>query len=90
MPIRVLVSIALITPLGILMGMPFPLGSTLTNRVATRLIPWMWGINGYTTVIGSVLWVILALSFGFNVVMYITCGIYLIGMLTLMGVKTYS
>ncbi len=87
MPVRVLISIALITPLGLLMGMPFPLGITLTNQVSKRLIPWVWGINGYATVIGSVLCVILALSFGFNAVMFIACGIYLIGMATVLGVK---
>ncbi|MBD3305730.1 hypothetical protein GF339_05065 [candidate division KSB3 bacterium] len=87
MPVRVFISILLITPLGLLMGMPFPLGITLTNQVSNRLIPWVWGINGYATVIGSVLCVILALSFGFKVVMLIACGIYLIGMLTVLGVK---
>ncbi len=87
MPVRVLVSIALIAPLGLLMGMPFPLGVALTNRVAKCLIPWGWGINGYATVIGSVLCVILALTFGFNNVMYIACGIYLVGMFTLLGVE---
>ncbi len=90
MPVRVFVSIVLIAPLGILMGMPFPLGITLTNRVAKRLIPWVWGINGYATVIGSVLCVILALSFGFNVVLFIACATYLIGMLTVLGIRPRS
>ncbi len=88
MPVRMFVSILLITPLGILMGMPFPLGVTLVNRASKRLIPWVWGINSYATVIGSVLCVILALSFGFRNVMFIACGIYSIGMLTVLGVKT--
>lgn len=87
MPVRILVSICLLAPLGVLMGMPFPLGITLTNQVSKRLIPWVWGINGYATVIGSVLCVILALSFGFSAVIFIACGIYLIGLAAIWGIK---
>ena len=88
MPVRILVSIALLTPLGLLMGMPFPLGITLVNRISKRLIPWVWGINGYATVIGSVLCVIIALAFGFKAVVFIACAIYLLGMAIVMTVKT--
>lgn len=88
MPVRILVSILLIVPLGILMGMPFPLGITLTNRVSQRLIPWVWGINGYATVIGSVLCVILALSFGFKAAIFMACGIYLAGLIAILCVRT--
>lgn len=87
MAVRMLMSIVFITPLGLLMGMPFPLGITLANQTSKRLIPWVWGINSYATVIGSVLCVILALSFGFKAVMFIACGIYLVGVLTVLGVR---
>ncbi len=87
MPVRILVSIAMIFPLGLMMGMPFPLGITLTNQVAQRLIPWVWGINGYATVIGSVLCVILALSLGFKAVIFVACGIYVIGLAAILSVK---
>jgi len=86
--VRVLVAILLIAPLAFLMGMPFPLGITLTNQVSERLIPWVWGINGYATVIGSVLCVILALIFGFKVVIFIAAGIYLAGLLSIISIKT--
>ncbi len=87
MPVRMLVSVLLIFPLGMMMGMPFPLGITMTNMVSQRLIPWVWGINGYATVIGSVLCVILALSFGFQAVIFIACGIYLFGLAMILTVK---
>jgi hypothetical protein len=69
------------------MGMPFPLGITLTNRVSKRLIPWGYGINGYASVIASVLCVILALSFGFSAVIFIACGVYLAGLAAILGIK---
>jgi len=88
MAVRVLIAILLIAPLALLMGMPFPFGIALINQVSQRLIPWVWGINGYATVIGSVLCVILALIFGFRVVIFIAAGIYLAGFLSLMTIKT--
>lgn len=87
MPVRMLISILMLFPLGLMMGMPFPLGITLANRVAPRLIPWVWGINGYATVIGSVLCVIFALSFGFKAVIFIACGIYVVGLIVISTVK---
>ena len=87
MPVRMLISILMLFPLGLMMGMPFPLGITLANRVAPRLIPWVWGINGYATVIGSVLCVIFALSFGFKAVIFIACGIYIVGLIAISTVK---
>jgi len=87
MPVRMFVSALMIFPLGMMMGMPFPLGITLANRVAPRLIPWVWGINGYATVIGSVLCVILALSLGFKAVIFVACGIYVAGLIAISTVK---
>jgi len=85
--LRILISMALITPLGVLLGMPFPLGIGLVNRVAPKLIPWVWGINGYATVIGSVLCVILALLLGFKAVLILACVIYLLGLVALLTVE---
>jgi hypothetical protein len=48
----------------------------------------VWGVNGYATVIGSVLCVILALSFGFKVAIFIACGVYLAGLVAILFVKT--
>ena len=86
-PVRILISILMLAPLGMLMGMPFPLGITFTNQIAQRLIPWVWGINGYATVIGSVLCVIFALMFGFKAVVFVACMIYLIGLAAITSIK---
>ncbi len=64
--LRVVYSVGLIAPLGILMGMPFPLGISLVHKTSSELIPWAWGINGYATVIGSPLCLILAITMGFK------------------------
>jgi hypothetical protein len=77
--IRVLASIFILIPIGFLMGIPFPLGirwlkeSSLENH-----IPWMWGINGVSSVLGSVMTIVVAISFGFTEVLLLSGGCYFI------------
>jgi len=62
-----LVSILLL-PLGFLMGLPFPMMiDRLKAKDLNSLIPYMWGINGVGTVIGSAISLILAIKFGFDI-----------------------
>lgn len=75
-PARIAVALALIAPLAVLMGMPFPLG---LDRVAARApgwIPWAWGVNGCASVVGAVLATVLAIHFGFVVVVLVALGLY--------------
>jgi spermidine synthase len=76
---RVLTSILLIAPLGIMMGMPFPTGLSFVERGARSFVPWAFGINGVASVAGSVLCIILALLAGFTTVLATAIVIYLIG-----------
>ncbi|MBN2381859.1 hypothetical protein JXQ70_03165 [bacterium] len=87
MAVRIVISILLIFPLGLVMGMPFPIGITIVDRISKPLIPWVWAINGYATVIGSVLCTILALNFGFRAVVVIACTIYLVGFTALFSLN---
>ncbi len=86
---RVAISVAILAPLGLAMGLPFPIGLRVLNECRPQLIPWAWAINGYTSVIGSVLAVVLALELGFTVVLFIAAGIYGVGVIgySLMATK---
>ena len=44
------------------MGMAFPLGMKIATIKSASLTPWLWGINGATSVCASVLAVAIALS----------------------------
>ena len=77
---RVILSIILIMPLGIFLGMPFPSGIRLVSKEAPALIPWAWGVNGFFTVIGSVVALMLSMMIGFQAVLWIAIGIYLFSM----------
>jgi hypothetical protein len=54
----------LLSPIGVLMGMAFPVGMRAATGWAPALTPWLWGINGATSVFASVLAVAIALHWG--------------------------
>ncbi|GAC1420589.1 MAG: hypothetical protein NVS9B7_11190 [Flavisolibacter sp.] len=80
---RIALAILLILPLGILLGMPFPSGIQLLRKQAPEMIPWAWGLNGFCTVIGSILAIILSMMVGFQAVLWISIIIYLISMMAI-------
>jgi hypothetical protein len=73
---RILLSIALIAPLGFCMGMPFPLGLSALATGPPSLTPWAWGINGCASVISAILATLLAIHFGFNAVILLALACY--------------
>jgi hypothetical protein len=62
--LRILTAVCLLLPMGVLMGMAFPLGMKLANLHEQGLTPWLWGLNGATSVCASVLSVSIALALG--------------------------
>ena len=80
---RIIVALAVIAPLGVLLGMPFPTGLGLVAAEAPGLVPWAWGINGFFTVIGTILALMLAMMAGFLVVLILAGVCYLAAWLAL-------
>ena len=74
---KILLSIALITPLGFCMGMPFPMGLSQLASGPPSLTAWAWGINGCASVISAILATLLAIHFGFNAVILLALACYL-------------
>jgi len=65
---RIALSVAIILPVGFLLGQPFPLGVRWARCQATGMIPWLWAVNGAASVVGSVLATLVALRLGFRAV----------------------
>lgn len=74
--LRILLSIALIAPLGFCMGVPFPLGLSSLASGPPSLTAWAWGINGCASVISAILATLLAIHFGFNAVILLALVCY--------------
>lgn len=78
---RIAVSVLLLAPLAFVMGMPFALGLRRIASADARVSAWAWGINGYASVVGSVVTVILSMTLGFRMVVWIGAGTYLVALL---------
>jgi hypothetical protein len=87
LPYRIIISVLLIAPLGIMLGMPFPTGLRIIAEEAPVLIPWAWGVNGFFTVIGSIGALIFGMAFGFKIVLIIAGGSYLAAQAAMMLIK---
>lgn len=75
--IKIAASVILIAPLAFAMGMPFPMGLSELGRHSESLIPWAWGVNGCASVISAVAATLVAIHFGFTVVMVMALLFYL-------------
>jgi hypothetical protein len=65
-PVRVAVVAVLVAFTGLFMGTALPLGMRAVADSAPGLIPWLWGVNGATSVFGSVLAAAVALAYGIS------------------------
>ena len=74
---RIALTVLLITPAGVLMGMPLPAGIRLMTANDSALVPWAWGMNGALSVIGATLAVFIAMNWGFSVTLMTGAAIYL-------------
>ncbi|NNL68039.1 MAG: hypothetical protein HKP30_17455, partial [Myxococcales bacterium] len=75
---RIAVGIAILAPVSFSLGMPFPLGVRLLNRGSPDLVPWAWACNGFLTVIGSVLCLIVSMAAGYTSAMLLAAVCYAI------------
>jgi hypothetical protein len=64
--LRILAAVGALFPIGLTMGMAFPLGLKLASSQSSSLTPWLWAINGATSVLASVLAVAIALGAGIS------------------------
>ena len=66
---RIALALALLGPIGFLLGMPFPLGLKALGARAPMLVPWAWGINACASVVSASLATFIALHVGFTPVL---------------------
>jgi len=71
--VRVLITLAVLAPLSFFMGTAFPAGA---SRVSEKELPFLWGINGFFSVIASVTAIIISINMGFTFVFYISFFCY--------------
>ena len=74
----------MLAPLGLCLGMFMPLGLGVGSRTqphGEEYVAWAWAVNGFFSVIGSVLTTILSMTFGFRAVQFVALGVYVVAAL---------
>jgi len=71
--VRVAVTLLFAGTLAFFMGMPFP---SLIMRSAERDVPVYWGVNGFFSVVASVLTVLISINLGFTAVFVVALVLY--------------
>jgi len=79
---RLIVGGLALAPLGFLMGTLFPKGIAYLEARAPERVAWAWGINGAASVISAITSALLALTFGFSIV--VACGAVCYGICSLL------
>lgn len=77
-PVRILVATGVLFPIGIFMGMAFPIGMKIASTRTGFLTPWLWGINGATSVCASVVAVIIAMTSGISTAFWTGLACYVV------------
>ena len=75
-PGRIAIAVLATFPMGLVMGTAFPLGMKLASERSPSLTPWLWGINGATSVLASVIAVVIAMSAGITASFWVGFGCY--------------
>jgi SAM-dependent methyltransferase len=73
---RLVFSVFSLAPMGILMGLPFPLGIAWLQAKSRIGIPLAWAVNGCASVIASVLAAMISLSYGYAIVLLLGASAY--------------
>jgi len=73
--VRIMISVVIIFPLGFFLGMPFPIGIGKISQDNVNMVSIGWAVNGFFSVTGTVIAVILAMTAGFKTV-FATAAIF--------------
>ena len=81
---RIMLTFAVLAPLGLCFGMFMPIGLRQVAQLGEfprEYIAWGWAVNGFASVVGSALATILAMIYGFHVVLFAGLMAYLVAYL---------
>jgi hypothetical protein len=73
---KLALAVAVIAPLAFALGVPFPLGLFLFRGERSHFLPWAWSMNGAFSVIATPIANLVAVSFGYTVVLILSLLLY--------------
>ncbi len=81
--VKIIVTVIITLPIGILMGIPFPYALEKLKAYHSTEIPWAYGINGFASVMGIIIANIFSIIFGFFFVVIIALLLYFMSLIFL-------
>ena len=88
--VKLFLTLIFIIPLAFLMGMPFPVAITYLYSSSGLQIPWAWGVNGYFSVISTVIAIIISVEVGYSMVMVGAAMAYFGALIAYVSVTGFS
>lgn len=88
---RIGATIFMVAPVGLALGAFLPLGLAIfprTSQHREQYIAWCWAINGFFSVMGSILAALLSMAYGFRALMFISLAVYLVAVVCLLTVAS--
>jgi spermidine synthase len=82
---RIALSVALLVPLGVILGIPMPSGLRLLRDQRAELVAWAWGLNGALSVVGATAAIFVAMNWGFAATLRLSAVVYATGLLALLA-----
>ena len=73
---RIGVTILVLAPLGLALGMPMPIGLSQFAMRHPDGVAFAWGVNGVASVLASVLGIVIAINFGFSTASLVAAACY--------------
>jgi spermine/spermidine synthase len=86
-PVRILIAIAVLLPIGVALGVPMPTGLRMLGRSAPDMVAWAWGMNGALSVVGATVAIFVAMNWGFAATLLTASAVYLIGLTALISIN---
>jgi spermidine synthase len=86
-PVRILLAVAVILPIGMVLGIPMPAGIRLLSARSPELLTWAWGMNGAFSVVGATLAIFIAMNWGFQTTLFTSASAYLVALGALRAVS---
>jgi hypothetical protein len=84
--LRVVIAFLLVAPLGLSLGLFMPLGIRAVAGQSPHereYVAWAWALNGFASVVASVLGTMLAMTYGFHTVLVVALLAYCVAVVTL-------
>lgn len=83
LPARIAIAAALVMIPGLFMGCMLPSGIRTANALGSAVVPWGWGLNGATSVVGSILAIFISMNAGFTAALLVGMAVYVVALVAL-------